>query len=251
MQWASCLVTQELASAKTPKGEQTRALILKTALDLFEERGYEGTTMRAIAETAGVSLSHAYYYFHSKEELIQGFYQRVHEAHLAACQEILAHDGDLHARLLGVLNAKLDVSTPYHRFCGIIFKNAADPQSPLSPFGPESNAWRQESTAIFTQVVTGSRTHVPADLQAELPNLLWLYHMGIVLYWLHDNSPNQVRSYRLAERTAALVAQLIPLASHPLMRPFRRAALQVLAELRSDPDEPRESPRPTNEGEIR
>ena len=34
---------------KTSKGEQTKALILNSALDLLRERGYEETTMRAIA----------------------------------------------------------------------------------------------------------------------------------------------------------------------------------------------------------
>ena len=69
---------------KTPKGEQTRALILNTALDLLRERGYERTTMRAIANKAGVSLGNAYHYFGSKEHLIQAFYHRLHEEHLAA-----------------------------------------------------------------------------------------------------------------------------------------------------------------------
>ena len=55
---------------KTPKGQQTRSNILETALGLFQERGYDQTTMRAIATEAGVSLGNAYYYFASKEVLI-------------------------------------------------------------------------------------------------------------------------------------------------------------------------------------
>ena len=55
---------------KRPKGEQTRAKILESALALFMERGYEETTMRAVAEEAKVSLGNAYYYFESKEELV-------------------------------------------------------------------------------------------------------------------------------------------------------------------------------------
>lgn len=45
------------------KSEQTRALILETAMRLFQERGYDKTTMRAIAQEAGVSVGNAYYYF--------------------------------------------------------------------------------------------------------------------------------------------------------------------------------------------
>ncbi|OKI24386.1 hypothetical protein A6A07_05860 [Streptomyces sp. CB03911] len=55
------------ALPKTGKSEQTRALILETAMRLFKERGYDKTTMRAIAAEAGVSVGNAYYYFASKE----------------------------------------------------------------------------------------------------------------------------------------------------------------------------------------
>ena len=70
-------------TTKTAKGEQTRALILNTALDLLQEHGYEKTTMRAIAKKAGVSLGNAYHYFDTKEHLIQAFYHRLHQEHLA------------------------------------------------------------------------------------------------------------------------------------------------------------------------
>ena len=73
---------------KTPKGEQTKALILNSALQLLQERGYEQTTMRAIAKHAGVSLGNAYHYFNSKEHLIQAFYQRTHDEHLAATASV-------------------------------------------------------------------------------------------------------------------------------------------------------------------
>jgi hypothetical protein len=57
---------------KTAKGEQTRALILDTALDLLEERGYEKTTMREIAKKAGVSLGNALPLFRHERALDSG-----------------------------------------------------------------------------------------------------------------------------------------------------------------------------------
>src|SRR5687767_15182496 len=83
---------------KTPKGEQTRTLILNAALDLLADRGYEKTTMRAIAEKAGVSLGNAYHYFKSKEHLIQAFYHRTHEEHLAASVPIFEKESSLKGR---------------------------------------------------------------------------------------------------------------------------------------------------------
>src|SRR5690242_13107777 len=90
-------------AAKTQKGDQTKALILETALEIFRERGYEETTMRAIAEKAGLSLGNAYYYFHSKEYLIQAFYQRLHDEHLAAALPALEKKDSFKARLLTVM----------------------------------------------------------------------------------------------------------------------------------------------------
>ena len=40
-------VFEKVGAVKTAKGEQTRGLILETALELFREQGYERTTMRA------------------------------------------------------------------------------------------------------------------------------------------------------------------------------------------------------------
>lgn len=217
---------------KPRKAEITRRHIVETALRLFREHGYEGTTMRAIAEEAGVSLGNAYYYFKSKEHLIQAYYGRSHAEHLVACVDILENETDLEARLRGVVNAKLETSEPYHRFAGQLFKTAADPASPLSPFSPESMPVRREATELLAAVVEGSETQVPAELAEELPNLLWLYLMGIILFWIHDSSPGCERTYRLVARTSELVVRLIGLARLPPMRPLVRGALAITRELR-------------------
>jgi len=215
-------------SPRTEKGERTRIQILDAALSLFLERGYEGTTMRAIAQRAGASLGNAYYYFRSKEHLIQAFYERTHHEHLAACGDILDTERDFETRLLGVMRAKLNTIMPYHRFSGVLFKTAADPESPLNPFSDLSQPVRRESTGVFAEVVRGSDLPVPDEIAATLPEMLWLYHMGVVLYWIHDTSPACERSYRLVERSAGLIAVMVRTASNPLMRPLTRRVLSLL-----------------------
>ena len=224
-----------METRKTRKGEHTRAEILETALELFRERGYEETTMRAIAKAAGVAVGNAYYYFRSKEHLIQAFYARTHEEHLAACRRVLERERGLRERLVGVMRAKLDTIMPYHRFAGVLFKTATDPGSPLNPFSEESLPVRQQSTELFSEVIAGSDTRLTAELASELPHLLWTYHMGIVLYWIHDTSRGCVKSYRLMERSVRLVLRLISLFQFPLLRPFLKELLILLADLRSGP----------------
>lgn len=52
--------------------KDTRDLILRTSLKLFSEQGYHGSTMRQIAQRAGLSLGLAYRYFESKESILEG-----------------------------------------------------------------------------------------------------------------------------------------------------------------------------------
>ncbi|MGC5568503.1 TetR/AcrR family transcriptional regulator [Streptomyces sp. FR-108] len=210
-------------AARTPaKSEQTRALILETAMRLFQERGYEKTTMRAIAKEAGVSVGNAYYYFAGKEHLIQGFYDRMAVEHRAAVREVLDHERDLEKRIAGVLKAWLDVATPYHEFAVQFFKNAADPDSPLSPFSPESEHARVEAIGVCGEVLSGSKAKIPEELREVLPELLWLSQMGLVLYWIFDRTEGRERSYRLAERGARLTSLGVSLARFRVLRPLVR-----------------------------
>jgi AcrR family transcriptional regulator len=220
------------SATKTVKGEQTKALILTTALEMLSERGYEATTMRAIAEKAGVSLGNAYHYFGSKDHLIQAFYHRVHEDHLRASLPMLQKESSLKGRLLAVTRLRIDTLEPYHEFAGVLFQTAADPQSPLNPFAHAATPVRRDSIKLFEDLVADLKARIPSDLRAELPYLLWLYNMGIVLFWIHDTSRKRARTYRLIDQTVDLLDKLISLASNPLMRPVRKKALKLIADLR-------------------
>ena len=227
-------MVKEAKATKTQKGEQTKALILNTALEMLRERGYENTTMRAIAKEAGVSLGNAYHYFGSKEDLIQAFYLQTHNEHVSRSTRGLQEQLTLKERLLSIMRQKIDTLEPYHEFAGVLFKTAADPRSPLNPFADASDPVRQESIMLFQELVAGTKARIPNDLRAELPYLLWLYHMGIILFWIHDRSPEHRRTYQLIDQTVDLLDKLISLASNPLMRPVRKKALRLVADLRND-----------------
>jgi AcrR family transcriptional regulator len=64
-------VTQATAS--------TRERILDVALDLFTDQGFDGTSMREIAERLHISKPAIYYHFASKEEILMALHLRLHE----------------------------------------------------------------------------------------------------------------------------------------------------------------------------
>jgi AcrR family transcriptional regulator len=203
---------------RTARAGQTRAAITEAALALFRERGYEAATMRAIAQRAGVSTGNAYYYFSSKEELIQEFYSRNHSAHLAASRGVLAGETDLAARLAGTVRALVDVLMPYHSFAATFYKHAAEPASPLSPFSPQSSPAREASIGLYREVVDGSSARMGPGVRERLPDLLWLYSLGITLFWVHDNTDGCSRTYQLIDATVPVIAQLVSASRLPALR---------------------------------
>jgi AcrR family transcriptional regulator len=56
-------------SRREAQAQERRAQLLETALTLFAEKGLDATTMRDLAEGAGVAQGLVYHYFRSKEEL--------------------------------------------------------------------------------------------------------------------------------------------------------------------------------------
>lgn len=174
--------------------------------------------MRAVAERAGVSLGNAYYYFASKEHLVQAFYDQIQDEHQQRLTPLLSASGAFAERYRAALTSWLDTAEPYHGFADKFFKAAADPHSALSPFSTESAPARDASIAMMAAVLDGSDLKVPADLRRELPELLWLGQMGVVLFWVYDSSPGQRRSRALVEAAVPVVDRLLRLSRLPVVR---------------------------------
>jgi AcrR family transcriptional regulator len=220
------------AEVADSKAARTRSAIIDAALLLFRERGYDATTMRAVATEAGVSVGNAYYYFESKEQLIQGFYDRAQVDHAAAARPVLEAESDLAARIVGVGEAWLEVMAPYRPFAGKFFKNAAEPTSPLSPFSAESSPARDAAVTLWAEVLDGSDAKIPKRIRPELPELLWLYFMGMVLFWVHDPTPDVSATRRVLQRTAPLVVRAIALTRLPVMRSLLDDVVALLQDIR-------------------
>ena len=204
---------------KTKRGETSRAAIFDAALALFLERGYEATTMRAIAERAGVSLGSSYHYFASKEHLVLEFYWHTHQLHVAAIAPLLAREHDLAARLRGVVRAVIVTCEPFHAFAGAIFGTVANPVSPLNPFGREAKALRDEVIELYAGVVKGSDARLPADIATELP---------ILYFWIFDRSQGRLRTLDVIDQTTDLIVRLLGLANLPVLRGSRKRVLGLV-----------------------
>ena len=200
------------------RGSETRERLVQTALRLFREDGFQATTMRRIATEAGVSLGNAYYYFGSKDDLVQELYLTIQREHRELARPRLRTGASLTENLRTVLHAGIDVMTPYQEFGGTFLTVALPPSARSSPFSADSGDARAQAIGLMREVVTSSRGRPGGVLLDRLPTLLWLAYLGVTLHWVTDTSPDQVRTRRLIDGLAPIVARLVGLARLPVGR---------------------------------
>ena len=215
------------------KSEETRRKISEIALASFQERGYEQTTLRLIAAEAEISVGNAYYYFPTKNHLVQELYARVQEAHLSNAEVALAGKTDIAERLEIAMRIGLEGLAPYHDSAPGFLSAAIAPQSPVSPFGEDSEGPRELAVSVFRLVVEESTTTIPAELRERLPELLWLAYMALALFWVYDNTPAQKKSRRLVSRGTKLFGTVLPLARLPFVKGPLNELLDIISEARA------------------
>jgi AcrR family transcriptional regulator len=196
-------------------------------LTIFRERGFAQATMREIALAAGVATGAAYYYFDSKEALVMAFYEQAQLEMQEELSEKLADCKTLETRLRTIIAEKLEYFAPNRKLLGALTAHT-DPEHPLSPFSEETRAIREEDLKFFEAAAKDSGVKLPKDIAPYLPRLLWMYQMGIILFWVYDKSPQQRRTKALFDQTLKILLITLKLASVPLLRPVHRLAAELL-----------------------
>ena len=184
--------------------------------------------MRDIAIEAGVATGAAYYYFPSKDAIVMDFYRRASIEMQPKIEAALKTATGLEQRLRELIRVKLAHFAPNRGVLRALLRNGADPKHPLSPFSQQTKEIRDIDIAWFRSILIDCGVRVPRDLEAHLPGVLWFFQMGMIFFWVIDESPEQERSDRLLGIAAKSVSSLIRVSALPLMRPVRKAALELV-----------------------
>lgn len=212
----------------TGKGAQTRRHIFTCALKLFREKGFDATTMLDVANAAGVVKSAAYYYFPSKEAIIQAYYEAVQAEQERICDEVFGQTEELKRRLAIAMHSKFDLAKEDRGLLGVVFRYTGEPRHPLSCLGKGTGKIRERSIAVFERAIAAES--LPKDLHQLLPLALWALQMGLLVMFIYDDSPAQQRTRKLADGALNLTQKLVTLAKLPLLRPIRTKILALIEE---------------------
>ena len=85
------------------KGERRKLELLQIAYRLFLTRGYENTSVDEIIEEAGIAKGTYYYYFESKEQMLEEVIGMMIDKEIEAARQILRSELDLPQKFIGII----------------------------------------------------------------------------------------------------------------------------------------------------
>ena len=186
---------------RTEEGEETRRALYRHALQLLAERGYDGMTMRALAERAGVSPGLCYRYFPSKGAIVMALYGDL-SARFAATP---LPDASWTERTLVALRASLTLLEPHRdMLAGALQVLLLDDEVGL--FASASRDTRSQVQGVFVAAVTGARD-APRPA-AALGRIADLVQLALILWLILDRSPVRRATWALVDLTASLAPLL-------------------------------------------
>jgi AcrR family transcriptional regulator len=209
------------------RAAETRERILGAALALFRERGFDETTMRDIARSAGMSLGAAYYYFPSKEAIVHAYYRTVSDRWQHGARELLASTLDLHERVRRLYHLHFDVVGRDRPLLAALVRVVADPGSELAVFAQQTTELRRDSLSVWREAV--SLPEIPDRLRELGALALWLLNLALMLYFVWDDSPRQKQTRRLIDEVVGALVPLVPLLSLPFAEPLVAQLESVLS----------------------
>jgi hypothetical protein len=155
------------------------------------------------------------------------FYARSHDEMQQAIVLRLDECKTLEERLQAIIGEKFAYFAPNRRLLATL-SGHVDPEHPLSPFSEATATIREEDVALFERAARDSKVKLPESVAPYLARLLWMYQMGLILFWVYDRSERQARTALLYEKTLQMLLITLKIAALPLLRPLHRLAGELL-----------------------
>jgi AcrR family transcriptional regulator len=185
------------AEAKTA----TRRRILEEARRLFLTDGWEATTTRKIATSAGIATGTLFNYFQSKEALAETLIREATEPALRNFPETRSGDESLEEELFAFVWTGLKALRPLRRFMAPVAETLL---SPLRQAPPDDDAYDLRVSHLETVDQILVAHGIEAPVSSISLQLYWTLYLGVFGYWTRDESRNQEDTMALADQSLKL-----------------------------------------------
>jgi TetR/AcrR family transcriptional regulator, cholesterol catabolism regulator len=176
-----------------PESTQTiatrREQLLGIAAGLFAEKGFKNTTVRDIADAAGILSGSLYHHFDSKESMVDEILSTFQEELFGRYDELLASDVDARTKIERAVRLSFE-AIDQHRPEVAIFQNEADYLGSFDRFGylAERHAQSREVWMTLLNEGVGSGA-LRKDLDVELVYRFIRDTVWVAVRWYHPGGP--------------------------------------------------------------
>src|SRR5947209_3856531 len=145
------------AGRRAQSKQEIRERIVQAALTLFQTKGFDATSTRAIARKAGIVEGTVFKYFKTKDDIALHFFeQEVDQAMAAVRDNPRLRKAPLEEKLFTLVHSQLEYLAPYERFIGSALIHALKPSSPLGPFSHRAMALRHRYLRFVEELIDES-----------------------------------------------------------------------------------------------
>jgi len=197
-----------MRTTKAQQAENHRR-ILRTAVDLMTQHGFEGSTMKQIARAAGLGDATIYKYFATKEKLVAAYFEQAIADALAQMERTPGQlDFSLHERLQLLIDSLLEILLADREFVGLARGLIERAPMLLGEQLPGKALLKQAFTQMLEHA-EATQDIVPCGFKASLAGLLADAVFGVMAYWLRDESDQFANTTQMVDLSlAALVLAL-------------------------------------------
>jgi AcrR family transcriptional regulator len=206
----SAAATPKPIGRRAQNKEAIRKRIVRAALDLFQTKGFEATTTKAIARKADIAEGTVFNYFRTKEDIALHFFEQEVDHAIATVRENpRLRRASLEEKLFTLVQSQLEYLAPYERFIGAAFVQALKPASALGPFSHRSQELRHRYIGFVQELLEESLPeHRESLLRWMAPEAFWIYYLGVLLYWLHDSSSGKQNTLAFLDRSLSMAVSM-------------------------------------------
>ena len=190
--------------------EAIRTRIVNAALALFQEKGFDATTTKAISRRARIAEGTVFNHFETKEDIALYFFEReVEQAIAKVRRDSKLRTAPLEEKLFALIEAQLEFLEPHQRFIGAAFIHALRPTSKLG-FSSHALALRNRYLGFVEELISESMPRQGGGLfRWFAPPVFWIYYLGILLFWLNDDSQAKQKTLALLDRSLKIGVMLL------------------------------------------
>ena len=192
------------------KKQETRRRIVECARKLFNDKGFEHTTTRDLAEAAGIAAGTLFNYFPTKEALAVTIVDETLAEAATEFESRLRGDESLDEALFAHVAVGLRHLARHGNYVGEVLETA------LSPFATEAVCEQAQQLrvshleAVREMITSRSRPTARAPDGITM-HLYWTLYLGVLSFWAADQSPNREDTLVVLHQSMRLFAEsLLP-----------------------------------------